>query len=92
MSDKKLLKFGATWCGPCKVQDKILKEISEEHSELDIQFIDVDSEDGQTLSEKYHIRSVPVIVILDKDGDEKERFVGLTQKKTILEAMGCVEN
>ena len=84
----KLLKFGATWCGPCKFQDKILQEISDEHPELDIKLLDVDTDEGQMLCEKYGITSVPVIIIFDEDGDEQERFHGLTLKNTILKAMG----
>ena len=91
MSNKKLLKFGAAWCGPCKFQDKILEEIKEEHPELDITLINVDSEDGEILAEKHGVKNTPAIIIFDEDGDEQERFVGITQKKVLLEAMSCAE-
>lgn len=91
MSNKKLLKFGAVWCGPCKFQDKILEEIKDEHPELSITLIDVDSEEGELLADKHGVKNIPTIIILDEDGDEQERFMGLTQKKVLLEAMGCSE-
>ena len=32
--DKKIVKIGASWCGPCKVLDKEIDELIKEHPEV----------------------------------------------------------
>jgi len=62
-----ILKFSATWCGPCKVLANTLKDVE------GITNIDIDK-DRETPA-KYGIRSVPTLVFL-KDGKEVHRQSG----------------
>jgi thioredoxin 1 len=62
-----VLKFSATWCGPCRVLAQTLKDVE------GITNIDVDK-DHET-SRKYGVRSVPLLVFL-KDGVEIHRQSG----------------
>jgi len=62
-----VLKFSATWCGPCRVLAQTLKDVE------GITNIDIDK-DRETPA-KYGIRSVPTIVFL-KDGKEVHRQSG----------------
>lgn len=78
----KAIKFGAPWCGPCKVQDKILDELISEG--YDIEKINID--DKEELALKYDVMSVPTIIIFDGE-TEVERFIGLTQKNKLVEAL-----
>ena len=56
MSDK-ILKFSATWCGPCKSLSMTL------HGEdLGVPLEEVDIDQSADLSAKYGIRSVPTLV------------------------------
>ena len=68
-----LVKFGASWCAPCKMMGKTLASILPEFPEINYQDIDVD--DYPDLSKEYKIKSVPT-VILFKDGKEDQRIVG----------------
>lgn len=62
-----VLKFSATWCGPCRVLAQTLKDVE------GITNIDIDK-DMET-ARKYGIRSVPTMVFL-KDGVEVHRQSG----------------
>lgn len=62
-----ILKFSATWCGPCRVLAQTLKDVE------GITNIDIDK-DRETPG-KYGIRSVPTMVFL-KDGVEVHRQSG----------------
>jgi len=74
-----VLKFSASWCGPCRVLAQTLKDVQ------GITNIDIDK-DRETPA-KYGIRSVPTLVFL-KDGVEVHRRSGnipLTTYNEILE-------
>jgi thioredoxin 1 len=61
-----VLKFSATWCGPCRVLAHTLEGVE------GITNIDIDKD--QETARKYGIRSVPALVFL-KDGAEIGRSV-----------------
>ena len=70
----KILKFYAEWCGPCKVLSKNIEESKKQHPEIEIVSINV--EEDESLSEKYGIRNVPVLIKLVDDA-EVSRNAGL---------------
>ena len=62
-----VLKFSATWCGPCKVLAQTLKDVDG--------ITNIDIEKDQETARKYGIRSVPTMVFL-KNGVEVHRRSG----------------
>lgn len=74
----KIIKFGAPWCGPCRVQDKILEELTREGYE--IEKINVD--ENEEMVEKYSISTVPTLLFFDDD-KLVERKIGLMRKDEI---------
>ena len=74
----KVKKFGAEWCGPCKALKPVLEQLKEEFAgKATIVEYDVDVANEE--ASKYGIRSIPVVVI-EKDGEEVNRFTGLSSK------------
>lgn len=78
-----LVDFSAAWCGPCKMMNPIIEELSNEYEgKIVIGKMDVDS-NVETPS-KYGIRSIPALLFF-KNGEVVDRLVG-AQKKDILVA------
>lgn len=75
---KLLVKFGAEWCGPCKVVDKILPELPK-----DISVITIDVEEEDDLASEMGIRNIPFILYF-VDGAEVGKSVGSVTKEEIL--------
>ena len=78
---KVVVKFGASWCGPCKAIAPILDEIAEENPELSIYEVDIEEEDD--LVNDYGIRNIPTLIFF-QDGAIKSKLVGMHQKEKIL--------
>ena len=80
-----LKDFYADWCGPCKTQDPILEELAEEWGErFALEKVNVDEE--QDVANEYQVRSLPTLVVENDDGIV-ERFVGVTQREDIEDAL-----
>ena len=67
----KLIKFYGTYCKPCKVLADRLSKI-----ELDVPLINYDVEEEVELTEKWMVRNVPTVILVDDDNNEVKRWVG----------------
>jgi thiol-disulfide isomerase/thioredoxin len=67
-----VIKFGASWCGPCRALEMKLKDFNK----CDITRYDVDDVD-EDLLEKFKIRNIPVTVLVDDDENEIQRWIGV---------------
>ena len=80
----RLTDFYADWCGPCKTQDPILEELEADYEDVEFAKVDVDEE--QEVANEYQVRSLPTLVIENDDGIV-ERFVGVTQRGDLEDAL-----
>lgn len=74
-------KFGATWCGPCKVLDKTLEKVTGVY----INKYDVDQ--FEDLAEERGILSIPVLVFWDENNQEVDRLIGAVSLDKINEVL-----
>ena len=77
-------KFYATWCGPCKMLTPIMEGVKKNHTDVQFENIDVDSD--FEIASKYSIRSVPTVIV-EKDGVEVQRFAGLQSEMAYTNAL-----
>lgn len=77
---KEVLKFSATWCGPCQALSNTIKGIDD----LDVEIKEIDIDDQLDLAAQYNIRSVPTLVVL-QNGAEVRRKSGALNKTQVKE-------
>jgi len=58
-----MVKIGAPWCGPCNVVQKNIESIEESHPE--VYFINVEADDAEEIVDKFNIRNIPVILVIN---------------------------
>jgi len=77
-----IIDFWAEWCGPCRMVDPIVMEISEEYAGRVLAAkVDVDSNPG--ISSKLGIRNIPTVMFF-KDGEMVDKQVGAVPKSYFI--------
>ena len=79
-----LVDFYADWCGPCKMAEPVLEELSESYKDK-ISIVKVNVDENQIPS-KFGVMSIPT-TILFKGGNEIGRQTGFGGKQTFEELM-----
>jgi len=80
-----IVDFHALWCGPCKVQSPILKELVSELGER-VKVIKIDVDQNNNLSGKYQIQSVPTLIVF-KNGKLVWRHSGVVSKGDLYKVL-----
>ena len=81
----KLLKFSASWCGPCKMLSKTMEGLD---LGMPVEHLDID--EYQILARTYGIQAVPTVILLDATGEEYKRFSGAKSKGEIEAWLGDI--
>lgn len=68
----KVLKIYSRTCGPCKVLENNLQLAGISHESIDVQSIE-----GENIIDKYEVRAVPTLILIDDEGNVMKRHTGL---------------
>jgi len=82
----KVTKFSANWCNPCKVLAPIMEGVKSKFKLNEITFTDIDIDTNYEVAQKYHVRSVPTVII-EKNGEEVQRFTGVQSEMAYINAL-----
>ncbi len=77
--------FHALWCGPCKVQSPILKELAAELGDR-VKVIKIDVDQNNAISRQYQIQSIPTIIVF-KNGKPVWRQSGIVSKASLYSVL-----
>lgn len=84
---KEVIKFSASWCGPCKAYGPIFEKVSKNDELKDIKFteMDVESDEATPLVEKYGIKGVPATMIVDENREPIKQVLGPIPETNLIE-------
>lgn len=93
---KTVIKFGATWCSPCKqlspIFTKVAHEFAQELSEQ-YQFVEIDVDEKPDVASSYKVRSVPTTIITDESDIVLATKAGVMSEQQLKEFIqGCSNN
>ena len=80
-----LVDFWAAWCGPCKMAEPVLEELSETYKDK-VLVAKLNVDENQATSQKYGVMSIPTTILFN-GGKELDRQVGFAGKQSFEELM-----
>ena len=79
---KVLIDFWAPWCGPCRAMAPTFEQVALERGEQ-LKAVKANVDDLPSLAQKYGIRSIPALLLLNKSMVSSEH-IGAAPKQEII--------
>lgn len=83
-----LVDFYADWCGPCKMMGPVVDDIAGLYEgKAKVGKLNVD--ESEDIAAKYSVMTIPTLLLI-KNGEVADKFVGVTSKAVISAAIDKV--
>lgn len=77
----KIIKFEATWCGPCQQMKPLFAKVSQANAaDVDFQSVDIDA--SPAVADAYEVSLLPTVIAV-KDGKVVGRITGFKNEKQL---------
>jgi thioredoxin 1 len=80
-----LVDFWAPWCGPCRMIAPILEQLLHDNGEA-VKIVKINVDESPNTAATYSVSAIPTLMLF-KNGQVLERFVGVQPKSRLQEAI-----
>lgn len=76
-----LVDFWAPWCGPCKMVEPVVEQMSRELAGR-IKVVRINTDEAPALGQRFQILGIPTLVLFDR-GEVRDRITGAVDAATM---------
>ena len=80
-----VIDFWGAWCEPCKQMEPVMDALSLEYKDK-APFAKLNIDRHRDMLKKYHVRSIPTLVLL-KNGKVEDKIVGVVKDKVVRDKL-----
>ena len=81
-----MVEFTAVWCGPCKMLDPIIMQLSQDWDDK-VKIFKLDVDDNSNIAMQYGVMGVPTLILF-VNGNPVQRLSGYQPKDRIISKFG----
>jgi len=81
------LEFGAKGCLMCRKMEQVMKDIENQHPEVNVVFVSILKPENQNFVKYYGISFIPTQILLDKNGKEFFRNEGYMATEDLIKEL-----
>lgn len=78
-----LVDFWAVWCGPCKMMEDIIKDLTKIYSDK-VKIVKLNVDEASTIASKNGVMSIPTFILFNQ-AKEISRISGAMSKESLME-------